>query len=260
MLALLLAVVALLAVRAGRAVARSPWFHAGPVVVLLAMVIKAGRAMGVPALQPGKSALVSGDYKFGKSTFVKAWILSLGRGAIWAATPVPGKPVEYSDIAVVVRSAYEMEQAAKTAAFVVWPCPPSSAGEDERRRQFDEFSRVALTFRKAVVVYDEIQNVLGNSKRLIDAPPHFRDMVETGHKDGRDLAKVYVAHRQAQIPLALAGGAYRVAFKPFPGDERAIDEVFGPGTYELMRETFQVGDFAFWSQETGPVLPCRLAL
>jgi hypothetical protein len=214
----------------------------------------------VPPLAPGKSALVSGDYKFGKSTFVKAWCLSLGRGAIWAASPVPGRPVEYSDIAVVVRSAREFEVAAKKAAFVVWPCPPSSVGEEERLRQFDEFSRCALNLRKAVVVYDELQNILGNSKRLVDAPLHFRDMVETGHKDGRDLAKVYVAHRQAQIPLALAGGAYRVAFKPFPGDERAIDEVFGRGTYDRMRAEFKVGDFAFWSQDTGPVLPCRLNL
>lgn len=215
---------------------------------------------GVPPLKPGRSALVSGDYKFGKSTFVKAWALSMGRGAIWAATPVPGRPVEYSDIAVVVRSLREAEVAAKKAAFVVWPCPPSSAGEEERERQFDEFSQFCLGLTNTVQVFDEIQNVLGNSKRLIDAPPHFRDVVETGHKDGRDNAKVYVAHRQAQIPLALAGGAYRVAFKPFPGDERAIDEVFGAGSYEVMRTTFQVGDFAFWSQDTGTVMPCRLNL
>lgn len=216
--------------------------------------------MTVPPLRPGRSACITGDYKHGKSTFVKAWALSLGRGAIWAATPVPGRPVEYSDIAVVVRSAQEMERAARKAAFVVWPCPASSLGETERERQFDEFSRVALGFTESVIVYDEIQNVLGNSKRLIDAPPYFRDMVETGHKDGRDLAKMYVSHRVAQIPLALAGGAYRVAFKPFPGDERAIDEVYGRGSYDTMRTSYGVGDFAFWSQETGPIMPCRLNL
>lgn len=216
--------------------------------------------MSVPALTPGASALVSGDYKFGKSTFVKAWSLSLGRGAIWAAPPVPGRPVEYSDIAVVVRSLREAEDNAQRAAFVVWPCPASSEGVEERRRQFNQFSLFCLDLRKSVQVFDEIQNVLGNSKRLVDAPPAFQDVVETGHKDGRDNSKVYVAHRQAQIPLALAGGAYRVAFKPFPGDERAIDEVYGPGSYDLMRSTFKVGDFAFWSQNTGPVMPCRLNL
>ena len=214
----------------------------------------------VPPLRPGKSALVSGDYSFGKSTLVKAWVISMGRGAIWAATPVPGEPVEYSDFAVVVRSAREMERAAKTAPFVVWPCPDPILGVDEMRRQFDEFSRVALTFYRAAVVYDEIHRVLGDSKRLIDAPLHFQSMVETGHKKGREFAKVYIAHRQAQIPLVLAGGAYRVAFKPLPGDEKAIDTAFGRGTFARMMATFEQGDFAFWSQETGTLMPCRLDL
>jgi hypothetical protein len=215
--------------------------------------------MRVPALKPGKSALVSGDYGFGKSTLVKAWSISMGHGAFWAATPVAGQPVEYSDIAVVVHSAREMERAARTAPFVVWPCPDPIQGVEEMRHQFDEFSRIALTYYRAAIVYDEVQRVLGDSKRLIDAPLHFQSMVETGHKKGRELAKVYVAHRQAQIPLGLAGGAYRVAFKPFPGDERAIDSAFGRGGYARMA-AFRQGDFAFWSQETGTIMPCRLDL
>jgi hypothetical protein len=214
----------------------------------------------VPPMRPGQSALLSGDYGYGKSTLLKAWAFAIGRGAFWAATPVPGQPVEFSDFAVVVRSAGEMQRAAKTAPFVVWPCPDPLLGVEEMRHQFDEFNRVALTFYRALIGYDELQHVLGDSKRLIDAPRHFQSMVETGHKAGRELAKVYVAHRQAQIPLALAGGAYRVAFKPFPGDERAIDSVFGRGAYARMMASFRRGDFAFWSQRTGTLMPCRLDL
>lgn len=214
----------------------------------------------VPALQPGNVAFVTGDYKHGKSTMVKAWILSLGRGAIWAAPQIQGRPVEFSDIAVVVRSALEFEQASKKAAFVVWPCPSPSKGEAEMQRQFNEFCRCAMGLREAVIVIDEMQRVTGHSKRLIDQQPHFQDLAELGHKDGMDLAKVYVAHRQAQVPLVLAAGAYRVAFKPMPGDKAATDSVFGKGTYETMRDGYGLGEFAFWSQATGPVMPCKLDL
>lgn len=217
--------------------------------------------MTVPALKPGNVAFVSGDYKHGKSTFVKAWILSMGRGAIWAAPRVGDRPVEFSDVAVVVRSRAEFERAMKDAAFVVWPCPSPSIGKEEMDRQFNEFCGCCMDhLRESVVVFDELQRMTGHSKRLIDQVPNFQDFAELGHKDGLDNAKVYVAHRQAQVPLVLAAGAYRVAFKPMPGDERTTDQVFGKGSYTAMRDGYTVGDFAFWSQQTGPVLPCRLNL
>lgn len=214
--------------------------------------------MNIPSLRPGDIALVTGDYRQGKSTFVKAWAMSLGRGAFWAAPVTPGGQVEFSDVAVVVRSAREMELAAKKAAFVVWPAPPLSAGQEERLAQFNEFCRVALTFKEAVIVCDEIQNLL-DSKFLKDAPPAFRDLVETGHKKPRSLAKVFCAHRLAQIPLNLGGGAYRVAFRPYPGDEAALQPFYGKQGLQALRR-FGVGEFGFWSQAAGAVYPCKLNL
>lgn len=209
-------------------------------------------------LQPGDIALVSGDYGQGKSTFIQAWAMSLGRGVFWAAPTRHGAPPDYADVARVVHTAGEMERACKKSPFVVWPAPPLSLGHDNRMEAFNDFCRVALRLREAVVVCDELQSLLV-SKRLIDAPPAFRDLVELGHKAPGRLAKVFCAHRLAQIPLNLGAGAYRVSFRPFPGDEDALKPFFGADGLEKMKR-FGVGDFAFWSHDSGARLPCRLNL
>jgi hypothetical protein len=210
-------------------------------------------------LKPGDSAFVSGDYGFGKTTIIKAAGKAVGRAAFWAAPQQAGAPAEYSDIAVVVHSVAEMEKACRRSAFVVWPSPPSSVGLDAMREAFNDFCRTAMRLRGALVGLDEIQRLLGDSKRLVDAPPAFQDLVELGHKEPNRLIKVYGGHRQAQIPLALAGGAHRVSVRPFPGDEDALTPFFGRECVAAMK-SFQRGDFAWWSQEHGAVWPCRLNL
>lgn len=213
----------------------------------------------IPALKPKMSALVSGDYGTGKTTIIKAWSRSLGKGAFWGAPQQKGAPPEYSDMAVVVHSAREMEKAAAKAAFVVWPSPPSSVGMEAMREAFNDFCRIAMTFQDAVIGCDEIQRLLGDSKRLVDAPPAFQDLVELGHKEPNRLAKLYGAHRLAQIPLALGAGAARISTRPFPGDEGGLEPFFGRDGTARMRQ-FRVGDFAYWSRETGALLPLRLDL
>jgi hypothetical protein len=208
-------------------------------------------------LHPGQVALVTGDYGMGKSTFVKAWAQSIGRGAFWSAPTRQGAPADFSDVARVVHSAREMEKAAREAPFVVWPSPPLSHGE-ARLQAFDAFCRTSMSFREAVIVCDELQNLLP-SKFLRDAPAGFQDLVELGHKPPGRLAKVFVAHRLAQIPLNLGGGAYRISFRPFPGDDDALVPFFGKDGVERMKR-FGIGEFAFWSQATGAVLPCKLRL
>ena len=210
-------------------------------------------------LKPGDSALVSGDYKFGKTTIIKAAGLAVGRAAFWAAPTRPGAPAAYSDIATVVHSVAEMEQACRRSAFVVWPSPPSSVGIEAMRAAFNDFCRTANRLHNALIGLDEIQRLLGDSKRLVDAPPAFQDLVEYGHKEPNNLIKVYGAHRQAQIPLSLAGGAHRVSVRPFPGDEDALAPFFGRDCVQAMKG-FQRGDFAWWSQEHGAVWPCRVNL
>jgi hypothetical protein len=207
-------------------------------------------------LHPGEIALITGDYGMGKTTFVKAWAKSMGKGCFWSAPSRQGAPPDFSDIARVVHSAREMEEAMKTHNYVVWPSPPLSAGVEERLKAFDDFCRLAMRLKEAVVVCDELQNLLP-SKFLKDAPPGFQDLVELGHKAPGRLAKVFVAHRLAQIPLNLGGGAYRVSFRPFPGDDDALQPFFGKDGLAAMKR-FGVGTFAYWSQMTGAKYPCRL--
>jgi hypothetical protein len=209
-------------------------------------------------LDPGQSALLSGDYGTGKSTLGKAILLSVGRGVVWAAPAKPGHPPEFSDIATVVHSASEMEQACRSSAFVVWPSPPSSAGQEVVEQAFSDFCRVAMRLNGGVVFFDEIQRVI-QTKRLQDAPAAFQDVVELAHKPPEQLRKVYAAHRQAQIPLTLGGGAVRISTRPFPGDERQLRDFYGREGLEQMK-SFEVGDFAYWSQDTGALMPCRLDL
>lgn len=209
-------------------------------------------------LAPGQTALVTGDYGTGKTTFVKWWTQTVGRGCYWSAPTRQGALPDYADVTRVVRSAPEMERAGRDAAFVVWPSPPSSVGQEARLDAFDDYCRVAMKLSRAVVVCDEVQNILP-SKFLKDCPPAFQDLVELGHKTPGLLAKVFVAHRLAQIPLVLGGGAYRISFRPFPGDEDALIPFFGKEGVERMKR-FGKGEFAFWSQETGAVLPLKLRL
>ncbi len=213
--------------------------------------------MNLPSLEPGKSALVTGDYGTGKTTFIAAWAQSIGRGAFWAAPPRSGAKPDYADFAVVVHTATEMEAAARKAPFVVWPSPPSSAGREALLSAYNDFCRIAMRFHKAVVVTDEFQRITADSKRLSDLPPACQDLVELGHKKPNQLAKVWAAHRLAQIPLTFGAGAYRVSTRPFPGDERALEPAFGREAVQRMK-SFGIGDFAFWSAEQGAVLPCRL--
>lgn len=219
---------------------------------------KTAAATAPGALAPGQIALVTGDYGMGKTTFVKHWALSVGRGCFWAAPSRQGAPADYSDIARVVHSAADMERGARESPFVVWPAPPSSSGEENRRNAFNDFCHVAMKAREAVIVCDELQSIL-STKFLKDCPPAFQDLVELGHKPPGKLAKVFVAHRLAQIPLVLGGGAYRISFRPFPGDEEALTPFFGKEGVERMKR-MGVGEFAFWSQMTGPILPCKLQL
>lgn len=214
--------------------------------------------MNLPALKPKSSALVTGDYSTGKTTIVKTWIHSIGRGVIWAAPEQKGARVEYSDIAVVVHSVADMERAARKAAFVVMPSPPSSAGQDAIREAYDEFCQFALTLRNAAAVSDEFQRLTQDNKRLSDLPRACQDLAELGHKEPSNLAKVWVAHRLAQIPLVFGAGAYRLSTRPFPGDEASLEPFFGKEGVARMKR-FQQGDFAFWSADTGARLPLRLA-
>lgn len=207
-------------------------------------------------LKPSDIALVTGDYGQGKTTFVKHWAYAMGRGCFWSAPSRQGAPPDYSDVALVVHSAAEMEKRAGEYPFVTWPSPPLSAGVDVRLQAFNDFCRIAMRFQEAVVVCDELQNLLP-SKFLKDAPPAFQDLVELGHKAPGRLAKVFVAHRLAQIPLVLGGGAYRISFRPFPGDDDALAPFFGKDGLEAMKR-FGVGTFAFWSQASGAKWPCRL--
>jgi hypothetical protein len=206
-------------------------------------------------LKPADIALVTGDYGMGKTTFVKAWAYNFGKGVFWSAPTRQGAPPDYADIARVVHNAADMERACRECPFVVWPSPPLSEGQDARLDAFNEFCRIAMRLREAVVVCDELQSLLP-TKFLKDAPPAFRDLVELGHKAPGRLAKVFVAHRLAQIPLVLGGGAYRVSFRPFPGDEATLEPFFGKDGVEKMKR-FGVGTFAFWSQATGAQLPLR---
>lgn len=209
-------------------------------------------------LEPGQSALLSGDYRTGKSTIGKAMLLSIGRGVVWAAPPKPGHRPEFADIGTVVHSAGEMEEACRSSAFVVWPSPPSSAGEETIRQAFNDFCRVVMRLNGGAVLFDEIQRVV-QTKRLQDTPPAFRDVVELAHKEPEKVRKIYAAHRQAQIPLTLGGGAIRISTRPFPGDERQLQKFFGREGYERM-QAFEQGDFALWSGEEGVVMPLRLDL
>lgn len=206
-------------------------------------------------LKPGDIALVTGDYGMGKTTFVKAWAFNFGRAVFWSAPTRQGAPPDYADIARVVRSASEMERACRECPFVVWPSPPLSEGQEARLTAFNDFCRVAMKLQKALVVCDEMQSLLP-TKFLKDAPPAFRDLVELGHKAPGKLCKVFVAHRLAQIPLVLGGGAYRVSFRPFPGDDDALVPFFGRDGIEKMKR-FGVGTFALWSQQNGAQLPLR---
>jgi hypothetical protein len=206
-------------------------------------------------LKPGDIALITGDYGQGKTTFVKAWAYSFGRGVFWSAPTRQGAPADYSDIARVVRSAAEMEKACRECPFVVWPSPPLSQGNEERLAAFNDFCRIAMKLREAVVVCDELQSLLP-TKFLKDCPPAFQDLVELGHKPPGRLVKLFVAHRLAQIPLVLGGGAYRISFRPFPGDDDALTPFFGKDGVERMKR-FGVGTFAFWSQHSGAKLPLR---
>lgn len=215
--------------------------------------------MRIPRLEPKKSALVSGDYGTGKTTLVKAWVRSLGRGIFWAAPQQSGAPAEYSDIAVVVHSLREMERAARDASYIVWPSPPSSAGQGAIREAYNEYCSFALTLRNTAVVSDEFQRITQDAKRLSDLPPAAQDLAELGHKEPSNLAKIWVAHRLAQIPLVFGAGAYRVSTRPFPGDEDALVPFFGKAGVERMKR-FRVGDFAFWSAEAGAQLPLRLGV
>jgi hypothetical protein len=178
-----------------------------------------------------------------------------GRAVFWSAPSRLGAPPDFARIARVVHTAADMEKACRECPFVVWPSPPLSQGEDARLEAFNEFCRVSMRLREALVVCDELQSLLP-SKFLRDAPPHFRDLVELGHKAPGRLAKVFVAHRLAQIPLVLGGGAYRISFKPFPGDDDALAPFFGRDGVERMKR-FPRGTFALWSQRTGPRLPVR---
>lgn len=215
--------------------------------------------MTVPPLRPRSIALVTGDYGTGKSTFIGEWVKSLGRGVLWAAPQRMGQPVDYSSFAVVVRNRLDMERACRSAPFVVWPSPPSSAGAEKVRSDFNDFCSVAMMLQDAAFVGDELQRILGDSKRLADAPPAFQDVVELGHKEPGRLAKVFCAHRLAQIPLVLGAGAYRVSTRPFPGDEGALEPFFGKEGVQRMKR-FEVGDFAFWSADRGAIMPCKLNL
>ncbi len=206
-------------------------------------------------LKPGEIALITGDYGQGKTTFVKQWAFNFGKAVFWSAPTRQGAPADYSDIARVVRTASEMEKACKECPFVVWPSPPLSEGNEARLAAFNDFCRIAMRLREAVVVCDELQSLLP-SKFLKDCPPAFQDLVELGHKPPGRLAKLFVAHRLAQIPLVLGGGAYRISFRPFPGDDDALTPFFGRDGVERMKR-FGVGTFAFWSQKTGAVLPLR---
>ena len=213
----------------------------------------------IPPLRPRDIALVTGDYGTGKSTLIGAWVQSLGRGVLWAAPQRLGQQPDYASFAAVVHSRLAMERACREHSFVVWPSPPSSAGAEVVRSAFNDFCEVSMQLRHAVVVCDEVQRILGDSKRLIDAPPAFQDLVELGHKAPGELAKVFCAHRLAQIPLNLGAGAYRVSTRPFPGDEGALEPFFAKDGVQRMKR-FGVGDFAFWSAELGPIMPCRLTL
>jgi hypothetical protein len=213
--------------------------------------------MRIPRLEPKKSALVSGDYGTGKTTLVKAWVRSLGRGIFWAAPQQTGAPAEYSDIAVVVHNFRDLDRAARKSSYVVWPSPPSSSGLGAIREAYNEFCAYALTLRRTAIVSDEFQRITQDCKRLSDLPPACQDLAELGHKEPSNLAKIWVAHRLAQIPLVFGAGAYRVSTRPFPGDEDALTPFFGKTGVERMKR-FRVGDFAFWSAETGAQLPLRL--
>ena len=207
-------------------------------------------------LMPGDIALITGDYGQGKSTLVKGLAQSHGRAVFWSAPGRMDAPPDFSDIATVVHTRREMERACRTSSFVVWPCPQADAGLKERLAQFEDFCAVAYNLREAVVVCDELQALLP-SKNLWDAPPAFRRLVEQGHKPPGRLIKIFVAHRLAQIPLVLGGGAYRISFRPFPGDEDHLLPFFGRDGLARMKR-MGVGEFAFWSQATGPVLPLRI--
>jgi hypothetical protein len=206
-------------------------------------------------LRPGEIGLITGDYGMGKTTAVERIAYSYGRAVFWSAPSRQGAPPDYSRIARVVHTAADMEKACRECPFVVWPSPPLSEGQEERLEAFNEFCRVAMRLKEALVVCDELQSLLP-SKFLKDAPPAFRDLVELGHKPPGRLAKLFVAHRLAQIPLVLGGGAYRISFKPFPGDDDALIPFFGRDGVEKMKR-FEVGTFALWSQRTGPRLPVR---
>jgi hypothetical protein len=206
-------------------------------------------------LRPGDIGLVTGDYGMGKTTAVERIAYSYGKAVFWSAPARMGAPPDYARIARVVHTASEMEKACRECPFVVWPAPPSSAGEEARLEAFNEFCRVSMRLKEALVVCDELQSLLP-SKFLKDAPPSFRDLVELGHKPPGRLAKLFVAHRLAQIPLVLGGGAYRISFRPFPGDDDALVPFFGKQGVEKMKR-FPVGTFALWSQKTGARLPLR---
>lgn len=213
----------------------------------------------IPALKPRDIGLVTGDYGTGKTTLVGEWVKSLGRGVLWSGPRRMGRPPDYSAFAVVVHSRREMEAAIRKAPFVVWPSPPTSAGMARVLAEFNDFNSVAMQLQNCAVVWDEFQRITQDSKRLSDLPPAAQDVAELGHKEPGNLAKLYVAHRLAQIPLNFGAGAYRVATRPFPGDERSLEPFFGHDGVRRMAR-FEVGDFAFWSAKTGPLLPLRLRL
>lgn len=214
--------------------------------------------MTVPPLRPRNIATMTGDYTTGKSTILGAWVQSIGAGVLWAAPPRMGAKPDFSSFAAVVHNKLDMERACREHSYVVWPSPPSSHGVERIKEAFNDFNEIAMRLQNCVVVWDELQRITEEKKGLYQLPPRALDVVELGHKDPGNLAKVFCAHRAAQIPNALTAGAYRLSTRPFPGDEEHLEPFFGREGVRRMKR-FGVGDFAFYSAETGPVLPCRLA-
>jgi hypothetical protein len=213
----------------------------------------------LPALQPASNTFLSGGYRTGKTTLAKALIRTIGGGIIFAAPEQEGARVEYSDMALVVHDLRSLDRASRKAPYVVWPSPPLSDGQDAVREAYNEFCGFAMSLRKKAVVSDEFQRITEDRKQLSYLPPNCRSLTELGHKEPSYLAKIWVAHRLAQIPLVYGEGAVRISTRPFPGDDAALEPFFGKEGYARMR-LFRQGDFAFWSDETGARMPLRLKL
>ena len=217
----------------------------------------------LPALPPGSSTFIGGGYGTGKTSLTKSLIRTVGGGIIWGAPEQDGARVEYSDMAAVAHDLRSLERAAARSPYVVWPSPPRSAGQDAIREAYNEWCGFAMTLRRKAAVTDEFQRLTEDNKRLSDLPPNAQDLAELGHKEPSQLAKVWIAHRLAQIPLVFGDGAIRISTRPFPGDEDALLPFFGKDGVARMkrfRSPREIGgiEFAYWSADTGPILPCLL--